>query len=55
MKVIEFLASQLDRELKEKETLGNPELMFENLDYWYLCMEAFKILEERKNDKDNPR
>ena len=53
MKVIELLASQLDREALPHEIQATQNVFSSSIDFWLLCIEARRILaEEKENDKD---
>jgi len=58
MKVIELLASQLDREVAPHELQATQHIFSTSIDFWMLCIEARRILAEEKlekeNDKDKP-
>ena len=55
MKVIELLASQLDREAQSHEIQATQNIFSMSIDFWLLCMEARKILLEEKLEKENDK
>ena len=52
MKVIEFLASQLDREPLENEVQAPANFFVQNLDFWNLCLECKHLIIEEKLSKE---
>ena len=48
MRVIELLASQLDREAQPNEISAVEHIFSERMEFWTLCMEARRILNEEK-------
>ena len=45
MKIIEFLASQLDRETTQYD---NSRVFIEEMDFWNLCLECRRLLIDEK-------
>ena len=52
MKVIELLASQLDREAMEHEIQAPSNFFVQSLDFWNLCLEARRLLLDEQLAKD---
>ena len=56
MTVLELLASQLDREVKDFELKATEHTFSENIDFWTLCLNAKQMfMEQKANEKDNLR
>jgi hypothetical protein len=56
MKIIEFLAAQLDRDISQPEIASGGQVFVQNLDFWNLCLECRRLLldERALNDTDKP-
>ena len=52
MKVIELLSSQLNREAFEHEIKAAEQIFTQNIDFWMLCVETRRILNEEKEIKN---
>ena len=52
MKVIELLASQLDREALPHEIQAMQRIFSEGLEFWQLCLEAKRLLIDEQIAKD---
>ena len=56
MRIIEFLASQLDKEVEDYEQKAPRNIFIQNLEFWQLCLECKRLLideqlaKEEKND-----
>ena len=56
MTILEFLASQLDREISDFEKKAPQQIFTDGLDFWQLCLTAREILQkEKSNVTDNTR
>jgi hypothetical protein len=51
MKIIELLASQLDREAQEHEVKAAQHIFTEGIEFWQLCLEAQRLILEREEAK----
>ena len=51
MTILEFLASQLDREATQYD---NQKIIGEDIEFWQLCLECYRLILEKKemNVKD---